>query len=637
MKEGGNMNTRTRGISRVVQALACGLTSLVAVVGLAFGGAASAGAATASHGAGGVPGGEPRVRRRPAVSRALKLALAVVFASVPTLVVSPPAAATPGPMTGIVAGRPPIAELPPAGESSPPASAIASPVTPRAVCGSWHLNSSYVGRPAPSTWWEYTCRGSECTGMCNQDVVYASWTDHYVWDGSQPIFYGQWYWPRIDGWTEYWCESWWDEFTGTWYALSCWGNLPPDLMVPRAHFTAACVELGCTFDASVATDPDGEIVGYQWDFGDGSTGSGVTTQHTYNQPGSYPVTLTVTDDAGASGVDTQWVEVVSPNAPPTARFTLTCSGLSCSFNGAGSADSDGTITQYAWAFGDDSSGSGITAQHTYVQPGWYRVTLTVADDASATGVDAEWIEVPPNTPPTASFTLTCSGLSCSFNGTGSADSDGTITQYAWAFGDGSTGSGVTTQHTYNQPGSYPVTLTVTDNAGAPAADTRTIIVSAPNAPPMASFTLTCSGLSCSFDGAGSADSDGTITTYGWNFGDGSSGSGVTVQHVYTESGSYTVTLTVTDNAGATAAIVKSVSLIGLTARGYKVKGAEKVDLGWSRSGAGSFDVYRNGAKIATVAGTGYTDTTGKTGPGRYTYQVCQATAAICSNQVTVTF
>jgi PKD repeat protein len=241
------------------------------------------------------------------------------------------------------------------------------------------------------------------------------------------------------------------------------------------------------------------------------------------------------------------------------------------------------------------------------------------------------------TPPAASFTVSCSGLDCGFDASASTDSDGTIQSYNWDFGDGSSGNGVTAQHSYTQAGTYTVLLVVADNNGAEASTTQAVpVVASPNAPPTASFTATCSGLSCRFDAAGSTDSDGTITTNGWDFGDGSSGTGVTAQHIYTQSGSYTVKLTVTDNSGATATITRTVTLITLTARGYKVTGAQKVDLSWSGSSA-SFDVYRNGGKIATVAGTDYTDTIGKTGAGSYTYKVCQTTTAICSNQATVTF
>ncbi|SCL35191.1 PKD repeat-containing protein [Micromonospora rhizosphaerae] len=326
--------------------------------------------------------------------------------------------------------------------------------------------------------------------------------------------------------------------------------------------------------------------------------------------------------------------------PPTASLTVSCSWLSCSFDASASSDSDGTIQGYSWDFGDGATFGSDTsaATHTYPAAGTYTVRLEVIDDAGAFDNVAQAVTVaaPPNAPPTASFTLACSGLSCSFDGASSADSDGTITTYGWTFGDGSSGNGVNAQHVYTQSGSYPVTLTVTDNADATGADTQTVtVVAPPNAPPTASSTVSCSGLSCSFDGAGSADSDGAITTYRWNFGDGTSGNGVSIEHVYAQLGSYPVTLTVTDNAGATTTTAKAVTLIGLTARGYKVRGVEKVDLSWNESGA-SFDVYRNGAKIATVAGSGYTDIIGKSGPGSYTYQVCQATTAICSNQVTVT-
>jgi PKD repeat protein len=244
------------------------------------------------------------------------------------------------------------------------------------------------------------------------------------------------------------------------------------------------------------------------------------------------------------------------------------------------------------------------------------------------------------TPPTASFTVSCSGLSCDFDASASTDSDGTIQGYSWDFGDGTifAGDTSTATHTYPAGGTYTVQLEVLDDFGAFDTDTQAVtVVASPNAPPTAGFTVICSGLSCNFDGAGSTDSDGTITAYAWNFGDGSSGNGVTAPHAYPELGSYTVTLTVTDSAGAAATFARSVSLVGLTARGYKVKGVEKVDLAWSKSGAASFDVYRNGAKIATVTAFAYSDTTGKTGPGSYTYQICQATLAMCSNQVTVTF
>jgi len=159
----------------------------------------------------------------------------------------------------------------------------------------------------------------------------------------------------------------------------------------------------------------------------------------------------------------------------------------------------------------------------------------------------------------------------------------------------------------------------------------------PNVRPSADFTFSCTGLSCSFDGSSSFDPDGTITAYGWDFGDGTSGSGQSVLHTYPEAAGYTVTLTVTDNSGASAAATQIVTLIRLSARGSKLKGLEKVDLSWSGPSGASFDLYRNGGKIATVQATAYTDNLNSKGSGTYTYKVCAAAVSVCSNEASVTF
>jgi len=160
------------------------------------------------------------------------------------------------------------------------------------------------------------------------------------------------------------------------------------------------------------------------------------------------------------------------NTPPVAIIDPpSCTLLDCDFVGSNSSDSDGTITSYAWDFGDGNSSNAIGPAHSYASAGTYNVSLTVTDDggASDTATTSVTVDDGINNLPTAVITMiSCSNATrtCDYDGSGSSDSDGSVSSYAWDFGDGSTGSGVATSHTYANYGSYTVSLTVTDNDGA---------------------------------------------------------------------------------------------------------------------------------------------------------------------------
>jgi PKD repeat protein len=180
------------------------------------------------------------------------------------------------------------------------------------------------------------------------------------------------------------------------------------------------------------------------------------------------------------------------NEPPRARFThnppAPTVGQAVSFDASTSTD-DGAIASYSWSFGDGGTAGGGQASHVYALPGTYTATLVVEDDKGAKGETSATVTVTPlpNVLPTARFTFLpvapTAGQSASFDATGSADADGRIVAYAWTFGDGASAIGATAQHTYTAPGSYVVTLVVTDDRGATASATAPVTVVAAQPPP----------------------------------------------------------------------------------------------------------------------------------------------------------
>lgn len=160
---------------------------------------------------------------------------------------------------------------------------------------------------------------------------------------------------------------------------------------PRAAFTATCAPStnDCGFDAAASTDPDGTVSSYAWDFGDGSTASGVQAQHSFAKAGTYTVSLTVTDNSGRTGTTSQSVTVGSTTPsgkPPVAALTAACSyGTGCAFDGSKSTDPDGDIASYDWAFGDNTTATGAKVTHAYPNARKdYVAQLTVTDRTGAT-------------------------------------------------------------------------------------------------------------------------------------------------------------------------------------------------------------------------------------------------------------
>ena len=182
----------------------------------------------------------------------------------------------------------------------------------------------------------------------------------------------------------------------------------------------------------------------------------------------------------------------------------------------------------------------INAGSYYLQSEWDNATAACLMKPALSGAVF--------TPSSASVVV---GTQVSFSGT-AVDPYGGL-GFTWSFGDGGTGTGSSPSHTYAAPGVYTVTMTPKDGLmGSMTPVSHAVVV---NDLPTASFTISpnpvTAGVSVGFNGSASNDPEGSIVSYAWNFGDGSTGSGATPSHTYGAPGNYTVTLTVTDSNGET--------------------------------------------------------------------------------------
>jgi PKD repeat protein len=260
--------------------------------------------------------------------------------------------------------------------------------------------------------------------------------------------------------------------------------------VPAAGPTRGVAPLSVRFSSAGSRDPDGRIVSAVWAFGTGDTTGADGPGYLYSAPGAYTATLTVTDDAGATAVNSIVVIVDEPaNRPPVAVLTAgPTSGLTpltVRFSSAGSSDGDGRIVSTVWTFGTGASSTAAHPSFVYTAPGTYDATLVVTDDDGATASRSVRVVVgqASNRAPVAAITVTRvvgpAPLTPTFFGIGSHDPDGVLKATEWTFGDGGVAAGLVAAHTYTRPGIYIVTLKVTDAHGASGASSVAIVVTEP--------------------------------------------------------------------------------------------------------------------------------------------------------------
>jgi PKD repeat protein len=311
---------------------------------------------------------------------------------------------------------------------------------------------------------------------------------------------------------------------------------------------------------------------YLWDFGDGTTGTGTWLYHTYENPGLYNVTLTVNSSYGSGSLTkVDFINVtqsrpvpdfegspLSGNAPLEVVFTDT---------------STGTVTSRYWNFGEGPvvwANDTPEISHTYVLPGTYTVALTVGNTAGNVSViRIGYVQVNPSgTPPVARFTVLPAIGYVPMTVRFTDRSMGTPIKWQWDFGDGNSSSEQNPQHTYTTGGRYRATLTVFNSGGSSSyssyiwARPGRIISPLPTTTPgpvfppirehspVAVFRMNQSFGSAPMSVQFTDLSFNNPTSWLWQFGDGETSTLKDPVHTFTESGTYSVSLTVENDIGA---------------------------------------------------------------------------------------
>lgn len=311
---------------------------------------------------------------------------------------------------------------------------------------------------------------------------------------------------------------------------------------------------------------------YSWSFGDGTSSSSMIPQHTYANPGTYLVCLTVTDSI-TSCTDTFCDSVTTGQATfCQAGFTafnsqstvVTFANLSFSSNPA-------LPLTYSWSFGDGSNSSQMNPTHVYNAPGVYNVCLYITDAGGCADSSCQTITVGNSGPNcSAQFYYFPSGAgSGSFLFISDSLSNSLAASYSWDFGDGNSSTQANPYHTFSVPGTYLVCLTVTDSGCTNTFCDSVNLGGFPNCQADFSWTSSPSGL-YSFTNLSTVGALGSLT-YFWDFGDSTFSSLENPTHTFFTPGPWVVCLTIVDTTNGCTSTLCEV-ILGQNPGQYSING-----------------------------------------------------------------
>lgn len=314
-----------------------------------------------------------------------------------------------------------------------------------------------------------------------------------------------------------------------------------------SNITSGSQPLTVQFVDSSANSP----TTWAWSFGDGGTSAEQNPVHTYTNTGTYTVTLSAVNAAGSSTVSKEgFISVTSASSAPVASFVSTettgSSPLTIQFIDTSSS----SPSSWAWSFGDGNTSAVQNPLHTYVSAGTYTVTLTSTNaGGSSTVTRADFITVE-ITIPVASFEANATSGTLPLVVLFTDLSANTPTSWYWYFGDGGTSTEQNPVYEYEDAGTYTVVFSATNSAGSNTTSIAKYINVIAIASPVTSFDGDILSGTVPLTVRFTDTSTNSPTSWEWSFGDGSYSTLQNPAHTYTSTGSYSVTLTATNDGGS---------------------------------------------------------------------------------------
>jgi|GEM_PF-614037 len=310
-------------------------------------------------------------------------------------------------------------------------------------------------------------------------------------------------------------------------------NVAPNPVVLQVNAPTVCQGTATAFTQTSVIGQGGLITGYNWNYGDGNSGTGFSSNHVYAAAGSYTAQLIVMSSAGCSDTLTQNVTVLASPVLDSVLVTNACFPNPTNYQAFVSGV---TVGSYQWNFGNNALGNGANVTHTYSAPGTYYYQLLVNSTQGCSTVQNGTVVV--ETQPDAMFLTSnaCTNQPLNLVNT----SSGNITNWNWNFSTG-TANTQNPSYSYAQPGTYPVTLTVSTAGGCTDSHSTLITV---NTTPNSAFTAANQGVNLvQFAPTNTMNP----ASYLWDFGDGTSDNNVSPLKQYALTGVYQVCLTISSN------------------------------------------------------------------------------------------